>query len=242
MCARDPSQSASSSQSKYDITIPISLIFCWEQLNEPCGVKNLRSQFVYANPAYLKLLGLSTDFDISGLLDSEIPVPTAEFANQFQIHDRLVEREKQRKSSLEIHPYGKDRILDVFFFDKFPFFNDGGSVVGTFFHARHAKHLSMDFYINPEISGVSLVLSKPSDNFSDVEWDVTFLLLQNHTQKEIGALLFKSVGYINNIVNNIYTKCGVHNIHQFRDLSKHRGWINYVPEKFLVNRHTIINR
>ena len=163
MCARDPNQTVSSSQSKYDVTIPISLIFCWEQLNEPCGVKNLRSQFVYANPAYLKLLGLPLDFDISGRLDSEIPAPTAEFASQFQIHDR------------------------------------------------------------------------------DVEWDVIFLLLQNHTQKEIGGLLFKSVGYVNNIVNNIYTKCGVHNIHQFRDLSKAHGWINYVPEKFLINRHAIIN-
>lgn len=39
MCARDPNQTVSSSQSKYDVTIPISLIFCWEQLNEPCGVK-----------------------------------------------------------------------------------------------------------------------------------------------------------------------------------------------------------
>ncbi|MEZ2603984.1 helix-turn-helix transcriptional regulator [Kluyvera intermedia] len=221
--------------------IPAQLIFLWEQLNEPYGVKDLNSHFIYANRAYLNLLALPQKFDIVGRLDNELPAPTAEFAAKFQLHDRLVEREQQRKSSLEIHPFGYEQILTPYFFDKTPFYNNEGDVVGTQFHARLAEHLPMDFYstINNKTS-TSLVLSQPDKLFTNSEWKVVFFLLQSRSQKEIANHLKLSVGYINNRVSVIFGKCGVSNRRQLIEYCRGNGWHNYFPGSYLSHRHELI--
>lgn len=224
------------------VRIPPALIFCWEQLNEPCGVKDLQSRFVYANQAYLDLLALPSSFDVTGRLDSELPATTAEFSEQFQLHDRIVEKERQRKSSLEIHPFGRENALQAYFFDKIPFFNDEGNVVGTYFHGRRAEHLPLDFYLHtPGSPGSSLILTRPNDIFTDGEWNVIFFLLQGKTQKEIARFLNLSVGYVHNRIPIIFEKIGVSSTRQLSEYCRCMGWNNYVPERFLTHRHVFLN-
>jgi DNA-binding CsgD family transcriptional regulator len=229
-------------RSQGSVPIPPALIFCWDQLHEPCGVKDLQSRFVYANKAYLYLLALPSLFDITGRLDSELPAATAEFSEQFQLHDRIVEKEQQRKSSLEIHPFGREKELKAYFFDKMPFFNNEGNLVGTYFHARRAEHRSLDFYMHPARRfGSSLILTRPSNIFTDGEWNVIFLLIQGKTQKEIARFLKFSCGYVHNRISVIFEKIGVSSARQLAEYCGNMGWNNYVPERFLTHRHVFLN-
>lgn len=42
-------------RSQGDFHIPAELIHSWKDLNEPFGIKDSYSRFIYANPAYLDL-------------------------------------------------------------------------------------------------------------------------------------------------------------------------------------------
>ena len=75
---------------------------------------------MYANNAYLELLNLPGKFNIEGLMDSDIPAETARYASLFQQHDRLAEQTEERRSSLEIHRFGKERQLSAYFFAPLP--------------------------------------------------------------------------------------------------------------------------
>lgn len=210
-----------------------------ETLKEPCGIKDNRSTFIYANHAYLELLNLPVQFNIEGLLDSEIPAETARYANSFQRHDRIVEETGERRSSLEIHRFGRDYQLSAYFFDKTPFPNEKGEIIGTFFHGRRAIHLPLDFYLAGEKSG-SLLLTKPDNIFTDSEWLVVFFLRANLSQKEIANKLGRSHGHIKNTIARIYEKSGVNSAKMLVEYLHANNWHNYIPEQLLAQRHILL--
>lgn len=211
----------------------------WEHMDNPCGAKNLRSEFVYANPAYKRLLGLPSGFILEGRYDHEMPAPTAEFAEEFRLHDRLVEEERMRKSSLEINEFGREKKLSAYFFDKFPIFDYDNNVLGTFFFGRKAVYLNKDFYMNSE-RPVSIVLTKPSDIFTDKEWDIIFLIMHNLTFKQIAEKVQRSVNTIKAHVITIFNKIGVDNKNQLKDFINANGWGGYIPEKYMSGKKHIL--
>ena len=223
--------------------IPISPEFfhLFEQLNEPWGMKDLESRFIYANAAYIELLALPKNFDITGRLDSELPAPTSEFAEEFQAHDRLVECERQRKSSLEIHPFGREHTLQAYFFDKYPTYNKKGEINGTMFHGRRAEHLPLEFYTcQKSNSCISLMLTRPAEIFTDSEWRIIFYILQGKTQKQISILLGLSTRYVNKRIQGIFDEVNVSSSLHLIEFCHKMGWQNYVPESLLALGHMLI--
>lgn len=214
------------------------MIPSWEDLDLPWGAKDLESRFIYANTAYKRLLGLPEHFDLEGRYDSELPAPTSEFAEQFQIHDRVVEADRMRRASLEINEFGPDRELSAYFFDKAPLYDRQKNVLGTTFMGRKAVHLTTDFYLNGGRPN-SIILNKPSDAFTDTQWDIIFLLIQRYSQKEIANRLNMAPKTVNNHISSIYAKVDVTNHIQFIDYIKNHGWANYVPEKYFRDRRHI---
>lgn len=223
-----------------NVKLPLVFINYMESLNEPCGIKDLTSSFIYANKAYQELLNLPSTFNIEGRLDSELPAATAEYASLFQAHDRLVEQTLKRRSSLEIHPFGRDQQLSAYFFDKTPFPDEYNNIVGTFFHGRKAEHLSLRFYINGG-KAESLLLTPPDSMFSEFECLVIFYLRNHLTPKEIAIKLNRSLGYIRNTIAKIYEETGVSNAAMFIDYLRENDWHRYVPEQLLAHHHMIIS-
>lgn len=215
-----------------------NLIPTREDWDMPCGAKDLESRFIYANTAYKRLLALPDNFDVEGRYDSEMPAPTSDFAEQFQIHDRLVEIDRKRKASLEINEFCPERNLSAYFFDKIPLYDRDKNVLGTIFMGRKAVHLATDFYLNGGRPN-SIVLTKPSDEFTDMQWDIIFLLIQRYSEKEIANKLNLTPKAVNNHISRIYAKVDVTNHIQFIDYIKNNGWANYVPEKYFRNRRHI---
>lgn len=211
----------------------------WEKLDHPCGAKNLQSQFVYANPAYKRLLALPAKFNPEGRYDHEMPAPTSEFAEEFRYHDRLVEEVRERRSSLEVNEFGPQKQLSAYFFDKFPIFDRDDKVIGTFFFGSRAVVLNTDFYLNggkPD----SIILTKPSDIFSEAQWEIIFFLMRGLSNKQIATKLKKSVDTIKTHLKAIMTIANVNNREQLMEFINANGWASYVPEKYMnYHRHLL---
>lgn len=224
---------------KNELEIPVIFKLYMDNLDEPCGIKDKYSIFRYANKAYHDLLNLPKGYSVIGRKDNDLPAPTSEYASLFQAHDRLVENTGKRRSSLEIHPFGREQQLSAYFFDKTPFPDAFGNIVGTFFHGRKAEHISLRFYTS-ECQPESLLLTLPSDFFSEIEWMIIFYLRSHLCRKEIAMTLNRSEGYIKNIIAMIYDKAGVTNTRMLIDFIREKGWHRYVPEQLLTHHHRIL--
>jgi len=207
-------------------------------MNEPYGVKSLKSEFVYANAAYSDLLNLPPRFDLEGRLDSELPARTAEYAASFQMHDRKVEALGQRLSSLEIHPFGREQTLKGYIFNKTPFYNAEGECIGTVFHAQQQTHHSLKYFITDK-KPVSIIFSEPSNFFTAREWEVIFLMLRGMSQKQIAQVLNITPGTVRQKVHLIYQKAGVSSNLSLFEFCEASGWTSYVPPAFILRNHIL---
>ncbi len=126
---------------KYSIDISQQLLLLWETSREPWGVKNIYSQYVYANKAYYELININpASMSIEGYYDDELPCSIARFAWFFKEHDRNTLAVQDRLCSLEIHCYGPEQILKPYYFDKFPLFdNSTANVSAQYFMPGNLK-------------------------------------------------------------------------------------------------------
>lgn len=221
------------------VEIPTIFQNYMDNLDEPCGIKNKLSIFVYANKAYHELLNLPKGYSVVGRLDDELPASTSKYADSFRAHDRLVEQMGKRLSSLEIHPFGREQQLKAYFFDKTPYPNADGKIVGTFFHGRKAEYLSLHFYTSEELAE-SLSFTFPNNIFSETEWLVIFYIYSHCCRKEIAKKLQCSEGYVKNIIASIYEKSGVTTTKMLIDFIRTNGWHRYVPEQLLAHHHRLL--
>ncbi|MBS0056299.1 helix-turn-helix transcriptional regulator [Yersinia sp. Marseille-Q3913] len=210
--------------------INVSIQF-WANSSEPWGVKNNKSQFIYANKKYLQLLALPDGFSVEGRLDGELPAPTAEFQTEFQAHDRKVELLKDRVTSLEIHAFEGNSYMQPWFFDKCPIIDEDGVSVGTIFHGRTVDNMALSHLSKIKIP-TSLVFTPPSTLFSNREWEVLFYLLHAYPSAEIANKLFLSVRTVCNIIQSIYRKASVSNKQQIIEYCDAQNINNYIPQSF----------
>lgn len=208
-----------------------ALILFWEKSAEPWGAKDNQSRFIYANHKYHQLLALPRDFDVEGRFDGELPASTANFQEQFQLHDRKVEKIQDRVTSIEIHPFENQSWLQPWFFDKYPLFNDEGECCGTIFHGRPVESVVLATLNKIQIP-TSLVFTPPSDVFTQREWEVIFYLLHAFTTKEIAGKIGLSQRTVGNYIQNIYSKIGVNNKRGLVEYCYDNNISNYIPQSF----------
>lgn len=219
--------------------IPKMLIINMERQPDALGIKDGESRFVYANQAYMELLGLPPDYDISGRFDHELPAPTAAYAEYFRVHDRLVEQTGTPRTSLEVHRFGSKQELSAYFFEKRPLFSEDEKVIGTMFCGRPAEHLSLSFYSTIERPR-SIMLTQPDHMFTNAQWEVIFLLEQRYSQKEIARILELTPKAVNKRISTIYQKLNISSTRQLIDFINVNGWQTYIPQKFIMSGHFLI--
>ncbi|CFQ40784.1 MULTISPECIES: helix-turn-helix transcriptional regulator [Yersinia] len=221
---------------KEDISQTLNvLIRFWAQSSEPWGVKDNKSQFIYANKKYHQLLALPDGFSVEGRLDGELPASTSEFQTEFQAHDRKVELLKDRVTSLEIHTFGGKTYVQPWFFDKYPLIDEDGVSVGTIFHGRAVDNMALNHLSKIQIP-TSLVFTPPSTLFSNREWEVLFYLLHAYPSTEIANRLYLSTRTVCNIIQSIYRKAGVSSKQQIIEYCDAKNINNYIPQSFF--KHT----
>lgn len=209
----------------------------WENSNEPYGVKDLKSQFIYANQAFKDMLNLPLRFNLEGKLDSEMPAKTSEFADFFQQHDRIVEQTKKRISSLETHPFGREKLWQSYIFEKMPLYDENNEVAGTIFHARKPDFLPQLFLTNEQSS---VFLTPPDFKITHREWEVLFLYCHRLTHKYIANQLKISIRTVESHIQSVKKKFNLGSKKEVIDFFYEHGWNNYIPPNLIRNRHIIL--
>lgn len=196
--------------------------------DDPWGVKDLDSKFVYVNN--LSHLGLKLNFNIEGLLDSELPHPVAELASNLLIHDENVISNRKKEMVIQTSLNFEEKKLKPYFFEKRPFYNQSGEVVGTIYHGREIVNFKID-----NMSPYVYFFTPPNNLFTKRELDVIFLVQQRLNAKEIARRLNIGTRTVGNHLNIIYEKADVHSANQFIEYCKAKGLDRYIPQDFLKN-------
>ncbi len=219
--------------SEIPVRISPQLLILWENSNEPWGVKDVDSKYVYVNRAYYDLLNIDPlSISIEGQFDDELPASIAVFARFFKEHDRSTIKFKDRLCTLEIHRYGKEQLLQPYFFDKFPLFDEKtGKCIGTIFHARRFENISLIKHINGDVPA-TFCFYPPVNIFSVGELDVIFFAMQSMSSKCIAKKLNLSHRTIENKLLMIYQKADVHSLSQLIEFCRLNGLDRYIPQRF----------
>ncbi|WP_411853085.1 LuxR C-terminal-related transcriptional regulator [Yersinia enterocolitica] len=207
-----------------------SLLSFMENNEEPWGVKDCESRFMYANKATLKFSQLPINFSIEGRLDNECPAQWADFAPDLQRQDREVETAKKRVAMIQTCLWGQEHTLC----EKYPLFDNEKKCIGTIFHVTKFNFISLYDLFNKEIPPV-LVIYPPTNDFTKKELEVIFYLLQSLNSKEIGERLNLSKRTIENKLQLIYGKVNVNSLSSFKEYCKVEGFERYIPE-WLIKR------
>ncbi|WP_338117367.1 helix-turn-helix transcriptional regulator [Pantoea cypripedii] len=216
------------------------MIKFWEVSSEPWGAKDRNSKFIYANKRYHELLSLPYGFNVEGRYDGELPASTAEFQNEFQAHDRKVEKLLDRVTSIEIHPFEQNHYLQPWYFDKYPLMDSHGVCIGTIFHGRPVEMITLTRLDKIKIPS-SLVFTPPSDFFLKREWEIVFYLLQGFSAKDISAHLHISHRTVTNHIQNVYQKANVSSRRGLIEFCYENNISNYIPDRFFQNARISIN-
>ncbi|MCL9781781.1 helix-turn-helix transcriptional regulator [Vibrio sp. S4M6] len=215
------------------------LINFWESYDKPGGLKDLQSRYVYVNSAYRRLQNLSKSYDIEGRYDGELPTETYEYEPEFQRHDRLVLDTKDVHSSIEIHPFGKHKVLEGWIFHKRTFFYNN-KLSGVFFWADPARKIDINIYTTFGTKASSIILNPPTTALTEREWEVLYFLMKGESLKSVSLMLSLQVNTVRKYLENIRTKLGTFSQAQTIDFCKSKGWDRYVPKKYII-RHKIIS-
>ncbi|MCW7548913.1 helix-turn-helix transcriptional regulator [Photorhabdus sp. APURE] len=215
---------------KYAISSQV--INTMEQSNEPWGIKDKNSCFIYVNQACKRLHNVSSSLNYEGLYDFDIPWNGAEFAKEHVIQDKMVMEMEERICSLETHTFGKEQILSSYFCEKYPIYHEDGSCIGTIFHGYQAQDFSFTRLFRGKLPA-SIMFQPPIDLFTQREWDVIFLLLHKYTSQQIGRMLNISYRTVENHISRIYKRIGVHSGYQLEEYCRTNDYDLYVPERFV---------
>ncbi|PQQ40248.1 helix-turn-helix transcriptional regulator [Photorhabdus luminescens] len=217
---------------KKNYIISPQVINTMKQSNEPWGIKDKNSCFIYVNQACKHLQNISSSFDYEGLYEHELPWDGAEFAKEYMAHDRKVVEQEKRICSLETHVHGKEQILSSYFFAKYPLYHEDGSCMGIIYHGWQAQDFSFTRLFRGKLPA-SIMFQPPTELFTQREWDVIFLFLQKYNSKQIGRMLNISYRTVENHISRIYQRIGVHSSYQLEEYCRTNNYDLYVPERFV---------
>ncbi|NHB60282.1 helix-turn-helix transcriptional regulator [Photorhabdus sp. RW14-46] len=217
---------------KKNYVISPQIINTMEQSNEPWGIKDKNSCFIYVNQACKHLQNISSYFDYEGLYEHELPWDGAEFAKEYMLHDQKVMEQEKRICSLETHLFGKEQILSSYFLAKYPLYHENGSCMGVIYHGWQAQDFSFTRLFRGKLPA-SIMFQPPTDRFTQREWDVIFLLLHKYTSKQIGIMLNISYRTVENHISRICKRIGLHSSRQLEEYCRTNDYDLYVPKRFV---------
>ncbi|KGT87012.1 hypothetical protein NG99_24345 [Erwinia typographi] len=194
---------------------------------EPWGVKDIHSHFIYVNQAYIDYLEIKQDI---ANLSYEAVTAFGSFKKGLVAHDQKV-----MQTGLRLEAVGTLLVGDnyrSFIFEKYPFFDRSGSIIGTVVHLKPFEHISMGFFLEKPFYGEA-TFTPPTDIFSNREWDVLFLLFRGLERKQIAEKLGISENTVRNNISRIFLIAGTNSRESLLDKGMKNGWHLYVPPLFV---------
>lgn len=202
----------------------------FKQSEEPWGVKDAQSRYIYANQAYFKFLGIHEDIvkDINKFSYEAVPA-LASLASRLIVHDQKVMQTGQRLEAVGTLLIGEN--YRSFVFEKYPFFEETGRIVGTVFHLKPFERLSMGYFLEKPFYGEA-TFTPPTDIFTKREWDVLFLLFRGSLRNQMSEFLGISEISVRNIISRLFLRTDAPSKDALLELGVNKGWHLYVPPRF----------
>lgn len=220
------------------IKISKQVMHFFAQSGEPWGVKDIHSRYIYANQAYFNFLEIQQDA-ASHIIDfsyDSIPV-LASLAEKLIAHDQKVMQTGQRLEAVGTLLIGKK--YRSFVFERYPFFDHKGTIVGTVIHLKPFERLSMGYFLDKPFYGEA-TFTPPTGIFTKREWEVLFLLFRGSQKTHISDLLGISELSARNIISRLFLKTGVSSKETLLELGLNKGWHLYVPPRFVSIGYDIL--
>ncbi len=210
------------------------IITVLDNLREPWGIKDLDSKHIYMNSAAYAYTNTPKNFNVEGRLDAEFPVGWADFADDMVEHDRRTEQaDGERVIVIETYNWFDSRELVPYQCEKIPLFSEEKEMIGTLWTSHPIRTLSPVYLSAKQRTPVEWTTSYEGP-FSATEMETLFLLLCQFTKEEIAARQNLSKRTIDNRIQRMYQKVGVHNLRQFEEYCYQNNLHGYIPPNLLV--------
>jgi len=199
------------------------------------SIQTYEGFILYANPALAKLCGLKSPRYMIEKKDIEIPSRLYEDQDSltsWHLQDKKITEEKKSLSTIEIHP---DSATSPYLMQKKPFYNNNGERVAVFCTGKYLENFIPNEFFNSKLSG-SLLLTKPSQLFTEKECEIIFCKLQGMSRKETGQALPLSHRTVENRLKNMHDKAEVNNSHDFRIFCEKTNLHRYIPRQIISYR------
>ena len=143
----------SGSRSCHDISRQLFHLF--DKSNEPWSIKDSSFTFVYVNQSYVDFLQIPQEIarNITEFSYEDIPTLVS-FKDKLVTHDRKVVESGQRMEA--VATVFIENIFRSFIFEKFPYFNEQGDIVGTISHLKPFEHLSLGYFLEMPFYGEAI--------------------------------------------------------------------------------------
>ncbi|AWK40852.1 MULTISPECIES: PAS and helix-turn-helix domain-containing protein [Photorhabdus] len=203
-----------------------------ENSNDIWAIKDNEHRFIYANDTMIYYSGLPKGFNIEGRLDGECPAPWSEFENIIQASCDVVMTSQKTIPVLNTLTYGgKQKMIQPFMLNVTPLMKDG-KCIGVVGHGKKLEIYSM-YHSENNIQPDSLTFGKPTDLFTDREFDIVFFALQSLSAKDIARKLSITYRTVQSRLHIIYQKIGINSLSQLKEYCRGKGYDNYAPTRFI---------
>jgi DNA-binding CsgD family transcriptional regulator len=212
--------------------------------------------YQYTNAAYGKVHGLTHHLDIVGGTSLDLPGGAVACAALFDEQDQLVMRTGKELKILDIHPY-TDGEWRIHLYTKRPWLNDAKEIAGTvgwgvdITHA-YTKALSSQLaqftgkmQNSFTLSGAESATDSVADAGADIslsprESEVLFLILRGKTAKLAAAAMGLSFRTVEQYLDTIKLKFGVHSKGELIDAAVGRGYMHYIPVSLFSKQLSLV--
>jgi DNA-binding CsgD family transcriptional regulator len=214
------------------------------------GFQDGDSRYLYVNPAFGKLVGLSDHRDAEGLLPSQLPWPASACGEAFLAQDRKVRESGIPMQMLGIHPDDHGS-LRVFLSQKIPYFNADHKVIGTIFHTQEISAIeTLDPWRVLIATGHvpdDRVACVDDASDSDAVWsqlrprerELLFLTTRGYTAKQIGRLLNLSHRTVETFLFSLRGKLNATSKLDLVAKARERGYWNHIPQSLLGSQLSV---
>ena len=199
------------------------------------AIKNGNMQYMAVNQSFMKLINLPVDYPIVGRKLDELPTSLAYLARRIHEQEQLVMQHRDKISSIVTHPIGKSSSLKTMCFEASPFYDDAGTCVGTMLQVSPLNIFCPSYLLEGAVPK-PLRHDKPSDFFTNAEWEVIFLISMRFSGKDMSRTLGLTPKAIEHRISSCLQKTGASSSKDLLRFCQEKRWDLYAPPRFLKPR------
>lgn len=201
------------------------------------AIKDRCSRYIYANKLACDYFRLPTG-KIKGLTDADLIPDLGGYHKNIMRNDVSIINSLSMSVALKIFNYGGNYGPKAYLVEKRPMQLSDESICVACSYLELTNVYFSSFFNS--LNRKPLVFTRPSEKFTNRDWEVIILLLCGMRRSNISNTLGISCISVRNRISLCCEKAGVRNLNDLLEYLSHNGWDNYIPPFFLKQKHMIL--